>query len=148
MMTPIVLTRDGCDRAAAYGQANKIVRAPEGVYVTWLDASYRCMLTHVMPDGSVRDTIPMFQGSDNHCPGTIVRTPDGVVRFASGSHSVAFMYRSSTTPMDPASWSLPECVGMLVTYPSLVHDLEGRLHLANRYSVTDRATACTACVGA
>ena len=139
-MTPIVLARDGCDRATGYGQANKIVRAPEGLYVTWLDTTYRCMVTHVRQDGSVGDTIPMFQGFDNHCAGTIIRTPDGVVHFASGSHSVAFMYRSSATPMVAASWSLPECVGMLSTYPSLVHDLEGRLHLAGRYSVTDRTT--------
>jgi len=134
MMTVVVLTRDGCDRATAYHQANKIVRAPEGIYVTWLDAAFRCMLTHAKPDGTVGGTVPMAQGFDNHCGGTLVRTPDGVTHFLSGSHHVGFLYRSSATPMAPESWSLPECAGMLPTYPSLVYDREGLLHLAHRHS--------------
>jgi len=53
MLKRVVLNRDGCDRATAYPQGNKIVRAPGGLYLAWPDADCRCMLTRVGPDAGL-----------------------------------------------------------------------------------------------
>ena len=130
----VTLVRDGCDRATAYHQANKIVRVDNGYYVTWLDSQFRCVVAHVANDGQLRGPVALAQGLDNHCGGAITRTPDGTLHFVSGSHSHGFVYRSSRTPLVAESWSLPQGVGRSATYPSLVHDCAGNLHLAHRYS--------------
>jgi len=126
----VTLARDGCDRATAYHMTNKIVRADDGFYVTWIDTDFQCVVAHVARDGRVLDQTALAQGFDNHCGGALTCTPDGVLHFLSGSHSHGFVFRSKTA----AGWSLPQGVGRSATYPSLVHDLAGNLHLAHRYS--------------
>jgi hypothetical protein len=140
MIPSRLLTSDGSDRCTAYHQANKIVRTGDGLWVTWLDAEYRCVIADVAPDGRVRGVVPVSQGFDNHCGGAITRTPDGLLHFVSGSHHRGFIYRYSATPMKPESWSLPQGVGYMPTYPSLVHDLNGTLHLAHRRGAPDNVT--------
>ena len=140
MIASIPLATDGCDRCTAYHQANKIVRTDDGLWVTWLDAQYRCVVAEVAPDGGVRGVVPVSQGFDNHCGGAVTRTPDGVLHFVSGSHHRGFVYRYSATPMKPESWSLPQGIGFIPTYPSLVHDLTGTLHLAHRRGAPDAFT--------
>ncbi len=140
MIRAVTLTAQGCDRSTAYHQANKIVRAGDALWVTWLSEDYRCIVAEVAPDGRVRGEVPVSQGFDNHCGGALTRTPDGVLHFMSGSHHLGFIYRSSAAPMRPESWSLPQGVGATATYPSFVHDLQGALHLAHRRAAADSAT--------
>lgn len=140
MIASTLLTTDACDRSTAYHQANKIVRTRDGLWVTWLDAAYRCVVAEVGFDGRVRGEVLLSQGFDNHCGGALTQTPDGVLHFISGSHHRGFVYRFSATPMKAESWSLPQCAGYLPTYPSLVHDLQGTLHLAHRRAAQDSVT--------
>ncbi len=134
MKTPVTLTTQGCDRSTAYHQANKIVRTERGVFVTWLDNQYRCVLAQIDEAGKVVQEYPFSQQWDNHCGAAITLTPDGVLHMVSGSHGMAFMYIKSATPWDKTSWSLPEVVGQTATYPSLTHTPDGVLHLAHRRS--------------
>lgn len=134
MKTVCTLTDDGCDRATAYHMSSKIIRRPDGLYVTWLDAAYRCILARVEPDsGLIAAAFSLAQGFDNHCGAALARAPDGRLHFMAGSHRRgAFIHRWSDTPSDPASWSLPEAVGAEPTYPSFVCTPGGLLCLAHR----------------
>jgi hypothetical protein len=134
MKSAVLLTDRGCDRATAYHQAGKIVRTSKGVFVTWLDADYRCVLAQLDETGRVLQQYPIAQAWDNHCGAAMTMTADGVVHVVSGSHGMAFMYIKSATPWDKTSWSLPEVVGVTATYPSLTHSPDGVVHLAHRRS--------------
>ncbi len=132
MKTPVTLTTEGCDRSTAYHQANKIVRTSKGVFVTWLDSEYRCVLAQLDEAGGVVQQYPFAKAWDNHCGAAITMTPDGELHMVSGSHSMAFLYLRSKTPWDKGSWALPEVVGQSATYPSLAHTPDGVVHLAHR----------------
>lgn len=127
------LTVDGCDRATAYHMSNKIVRRPDGLFVTWLDSAYRCVLARINAEtGAVETAFPLAQGFDNHCGAALANGPEGTLHLMAGSHHYAFIHRSADDPADPARWSLPLAVGYGATYPSLVGDAAGTLHLAYR----------------
>jgi len=135
MLKAWTLAGDGCDRATAYHMSNKIVRRGEELYVTWLDAAYRNIVARVDPaNGAVLGAVAVAQGFDNHCGAAMTLTPDGQLHVVAGSHSGGFVYRSGDAPLDEGRWSLPESPGACATYPSLVSDREGGLHLAHRYS--------------
>lgn len=131
----ITLSNQGCDRATAYRMSNKILRRPDGLYVTWIDAQFRNILACVDPDtGASEELPPIAQGFDNHCGGALANTPDGNLHFMAGSHGQAFIHRYTKTPLDPSSWSLPRALGIGATYPSMVCDKQGTLHMVNRSS--------------
>lgn len=135
MRTPRTLTTDGCDRATAYHMSNKIVRRNGELFVTWLDSEYRNVVASVEPGtAAVQTSVVVGQGFDNHCGAAMALTPDGVLHVANGSHHRGFVYRSSDEPGRPESWSPPQAVGCRPTYPSMVSDLAGNLHLTHRYS--------------
>jgi len=135
MRGPWTLAKDGCDRATAYHMSNKIVRREGELFVTWLDSSYRNVVAAVDPaGGAVQRTVVVGQGFDNHCGAAMALTPDGVLHVVNGSHHRGFVYRCSDDPAASESWSPPEAVGCRPTYPSLVSDLKGDLHLTHRYS--------------
>ena len=63
-----LLAADACDRATAYHMSNKVVRHPDGLFVTWLDQHYRAILAQLNPEtGQVLMSFPLHQGCDNHC---------------------------------------------------------------------------------
>jgi hypothetical protein len=115
--------------------SNKIVRRGDALLVTWLDSEYRNVVADVNPeDGTVESGGFVGQGFDNHCGAAMARTPDGMIHVVNGSHHRGFVYRCSDDPKRPDSWSPPEAVGCRPTYPSLISDLDGNLHLTHRYS--------------
>jgi hypothetical protein len=131
----ITLATDGCDRATAYHMSSKIVRRPDGLYVSWLDSRYRTVIARVDPEtGAVQAATPIVQGYDNHCSAGMANGPDGKLHVVTGSHAMGFVYRWSENPADPQSWSLPEGVGAGATYPSLLCDSRGTLYLAHRHT--------------
>jgi len=135
MQGPWVLAEDGCDRATAYHMSNKIVRRNDDLFVTWLDNKYRNVVAAVNDEtGAVEARSFVGQGFDNHCGAAMALTPDGVLHVANGSHHRGFVYRSSADPGREDSWSPPEAVGCRPTYPCLISDLSGNLHLTHRYS--------------
>lgn len=133
MIKPIVLTEDGCDRATAYHMSNKIVRRDDGVFITWLDSSYKNIVARVEPDtGEVTARKYVGQGFDNHCGAAMTMSSDGRLHIVCGSHHTGLLYRAGDDPADPHSWGIPEATGSTATYPSMVCDLEDNLHLAHR----------------
>ncbi|MHB0939678.1 MAG: BNR-4 repeat-containing protein [Armatimonadota bacterium] len=128
------ITTDGSDRATAYGMTNKIVRLGGKVYLTWQQFDYRAVVAQFDPaTGVCGAPTALALGSDNHCGAALAATPSGELHAMAGAHTAAFIHRSTATPDDPDSWSLPLAVGACATYPSLVCDPAGRLHLAYRY---------------
>ena len=126
MRGPWTLAADGCDRATAYHMSNKIIRRGDELLATWLDSRYRNVVASVdQASGEVVSRSLVSQGFDNHCGAAMTLTPDDVVHVMSGSHHRGFVYRCSSNPADPSSWSLPEGVGCRATYPSLISDLDG-----------------------
>lgn len=135
MKNTITLSTEGCERATAYCMSNKIARRSDGLYVTWLDRAFRIMIARVDPVAGRADMpYALAQGYDNHCAAALVVAPDGRLHAVIGSHCMGFIHRWSDEPADPRSWSLPIGIGMAATYPSLVCDGEGTLHLAYRYA--------------
>lgn len=135
MTSTCTLSTDGCDWGTAFKMSNKIVRRSDGLYVTWLDCRFRIMVARVdLGSGKSDPPFALAQGIDNHCAAAMTASSDGRLHLVAGSHGRAFIHRWSDTPSDPASWSLPEAVGVCATYPSLVCDSSGTLHLAHRYA--------------
>jgi len=134
MNKPVLLARDGCDRATAYHMSNKIVRRLDGVCVTWLDREYRIVVGRINPGGDLDFAHVLARGTDNHCGAALAATPDGMLHMLAGSHHHGFIHRFSPTPELADSWSPPLSIGYGATYPSLVPLADGGLALAYRYS--------------
>ncbi|MBI4189993.1 MAG: BNR-4 repeat-containing protein [Betaproteobacteria bacterium] len=132
----IELSREGCDRATAYHMSNRVARHAAGLFVTWLDRRHRCILAQVdAGTGRVLQAYAIAQGVDNHCGGALAVTPHGRLHAVCGAHgSGGFIHRWTDNPTDPASWSLPQSVGVGATYPSLVAQADGSLVLAYRHT--------------
>lgn len=136
---PVCLSQNGSDRATAYNISNKIVRRGAQLFVGWLDApaeiggAVRIRLS--VCDGASGDPVDTFtlgQGIDNHCGPALVMDNNRRLHALIGAHHGNFLYRWSDTPEDEDSWSEPEPVGPLHSYPALAADTEGTLHVAYR----------------
>ena len=136
MKTPILLAENACDRATAYHMSNKIVRHPDGVFVTWLDCDYQSILAQINPDtGQILNSKILAKGTDNHCGAALTVDKDNCLHALCGAHSLSgFIYRFSKTPSDPSTWSPPEGVGSCPTYPSMVNLEDNRPFIAYRHS--------------
>jgi len=143
MTQPWQLTDTACDQSTSYNMSNKIVRRDDGLYVTWIDTEYLNWIARVDPsDGSVLSRIVSAQGQDNHCGAALALTPDDTLHVMNGSHSRGFIYMCSSDPTRADSWSYPQVAGGRCTYPSLVSDFEGRLHLAFRHTAWGGGRCC------
>ncbi len=143
MQTPdastILLSTTGSDRATAYLTSNKIVRHEGRLYVGWLDSpAQRGQLSPIRlaicdgATGAVEQTLTLGKAYDNHCGPAIAVDRNGRFHAIIGAHHNPFLYRWSDTPSDAASWSEPVALGPYDTYPSLVVDAQGTLHLVHR----------------
>ncbi len=133
------LSTHGSDRATAYNMSNKIVRYGDDLLVIWLEAplapggAARVVLGICDGrTGTLRRAILVGEGIDNHCGAALALDADGHVHAVTGAHHGPFLYRWSDRPGDPDGWSDPLTLGLADTYPSLVVDGEGTLHLAHR----------------
>ncbi|MDR1283360.1 MAG: BNR repeat-containing protein [Opitutaceae bacterium] len=140
-MHPLLLSREGSDRATAYNISNRIVRCGARLFTGWLDApatpggQTRARLgVHDAITGALLRTDLLGEAEDNHCSPTLALDPDGRLHAIIGSHGHAFHYRYALDPADPDAtrWSPPEPLGPSDTYPSLIADATGTLHLLSR----------------
>jgi len=133
------LSARGSDRATAYNTSRKLVRRGGQLYVTWLEsppapgAMARIVLAACeAANGTIQRALILGEGIDNHCGAALALDRTGRLHAVIGAHHGSFLYRTSERPDDPASWSAPEALGPADTYPSLVVDASGTLHLSHR----------------
>jgi hypothetical protein len=133
--------------------SNKIIRLPEGLLCTWLDVHRVNKWALVsFSDGKI-----MKQGSigsqrhDNHCGAAMAITPNGSVHAVLGGHHSEldhYLFKG----VDEGRWVHVGRIESAATYPCLVSDRKGTLHLTFRcqretcwtldYCTYDRGSWC------
>lgn len=136
----ITLSDTGSDRASAYITSNKMVRHNGLLYVGWLDAPAepgQLAPIHLAvieeKTGKVLTDHVLGKGYDNHCGPALAMGPGGRVHIIIGAHHHPLLYRWSDDPLRLESWSEPVALGPFATYPSLIVDSQGTLHLLHRH---------------
>ena len=129
----VVLSDEGGDRATAYTMSNKIIRLPEGLLCTWIDAKRVNQWAIVsLSDGKItKQGVIGGPRYDNHCGAAMAITPDGSVHAVLGGHHSNldhYQFKAGTIN----TWEHISSIESPATYPSLVCDKKGRLHLAFR----------------
>lgn len=139
LTSSLLLSKSGSDRATAYSLSNRIIRHGGKVFASWLDAAAQSggkthiQLATVDPQTSqVERTMLLGEAADNHCGAALALDRQGHLHCMLGAHGESFYYRHSTTPNNADHWSQPSEVPGKNTYPSLIVDHEGTLHLAYR----------------
>jgi len=138
-MNPIILSKAGSDRGTAYVTSNKIIRHDGRLYIGWLDAplkfgnlaAVRLAVCDAVT-GEVQRAFTLGHAYDNHCGPALAMEPGGRLHVIIGAHHNPFLHRWSDTPDEPDSWSEPVALGPYDTYPSLIADADGNLHLVHR----------------
>ncbi len=136
------VSEEGSDRGTAYTVSGRIVRREDVLLIAWMDAPAapgapsRAMLGICDPrTGSLKRSFMLGTALDNHCGPSMVMDAGGRVHVVIGAHHGDFQYRWSDAPEQPDRWSEPEPLGPSSSYPSLVADAGGTLHLAYREQV-------------
>lgn len=136
----IQLSNTGSDRASAYITSNKIVRHNGLIYAGWLDAPggpgqlapIRLAIWEEETGKMVADHV-LGKAYDNHCGPALAMESTGRLHVMIGAHHNPLLYRWSDDPLNLESWSEPVALGPFATYPSLVVDSQGTLHLLHRH---------------
>ena len=128
------LSTDGSTRGTAYAMSNKIITAAGLVFVAWLDhvADVR-IRTYDLATERWGETLLLGRGIDNHSGPALTMDAEGYLYAIFGPHGRGpFQLRRSLLPFDASAWTPVEEVGANATYPSLVCDPDGTLHLTYR----------------
>lgn len=129
----VCLSRQGGDRATGYAMSNKVIRLPEGLLCTWIDC--RRQNRWAMVDGGSGEILREGEigepGADNHCGAALAATAGEVHAVTGGHHGPLRHYRFENAE---GNWRELATIEGRGTYPSLVADREGALHLAFRSS--------------
>lgn len=135
----LLLSTAGSDRATAYSLSNRIIRHQGRIFASWLDAASkigenaRIQLAVIDQNSSrIERIMQLGEAVDNHCGAALAMDQQGCLHAMLGAHGGSFLHRSSTSPEDAIRWSDPTEVSGQNTYPSLVTDHHGTLHLAYR----------------
>jgi hypothetical protein len=133
---PVLLSSRGSDRATAYNFSNKVLRHRGRLLVSWLEAPdtaqgpSRIWLGVCDTDsGQLQQTTTMGEGIDNHCGASLLTYANDRVHMFIGAHHGDFLHRWSDDPADQASWSVADPIGPTHSYPAVVMDARGTLHL-------------------
>ncbi len=135
-MRQIRLSSTGGDRATAYCMSNKIVALPGEYCCTWIDSGgqNQWALVDVVAGRILHKGAIGQAGVDNHC-GAALALLGTEVHAITGAHHGPFQhYRMSA--INPGHWEAVANVDGSGTYPSVVADRAGRLHLAYRSRLT------------
>lgn len=133
----IRLSTTGGDRATGYMMSNKIARRKGLLVCTWIDSGRQNQWALVdPPDGKILGQGLVGQPRiDNHSGAAIAAEPDGTLHLLTGDHHRPFVHFRMPIDKEPAAWEPVEdgkAIGIMSTYPSLVCDHQGTLHLAYR----------------
>ena len=131
-MKHILLSKSGGDRATAYTMSNKIVSLPAGCLCTWIDSQRqnRWALLERERGRILRSGALGTPCIDNHCGAALVLTQEAVHAITGGHHSPFQHYRMDLHTAD--TWQHVTTIDVQGTYPSVISDSSGRLHLAYR----------------
>ncbi|MBM4037637.1 MAG: hypothetical protein FJ290_03905 [Planctomycetes bacterium] len=131
----MLLSKTGGDRATAYVMSNKIARRRGLLVCTWLGSDRQNCWALVEPNEPklLKQGVVGGPRRDNHCSAAVATDTDGTLHLMVGAHFGTFdHYRM---PPDREAWE-PVADGQAIcqaaTYPSLVGDSAGTLHLAYR----------------
>jgi len=132
----VLLSKTGGDRGTAYVMSNKIARRGGRLICTWIDSRRQNQWAMVDPNsGKILRTGPVGEPRrDNHCGAAMTTDVDGTLHLVVGAHHGPLVHYRM--PPDDDEWQVVEdgrAVGQLSTYPSLVCDGNGTLHLTYRY---------------
>lgn len=123
---PFCLSTAGSTRATAYNFGNKVVTLNGKTHVVWLDAVSRvCGRTYDHASGSWGDTVPLFEGYDNHTNPSLAADADSRLHLAYGPHGWfnwnggCFKHVISTEPDSLDAWENEVSLGYNATYACL-----------------------------
>jgi hypothetical protein len=130
------LSRTGGDRATAYVMSGKIARRQGLLLATWLDVDRQNRWALVDPGKTeiLREGPVGPPRTDNHCGAAVGTDVDGTLHLIVGAHHGSFVHYRM--PADGDDWQPVEdghAIGQAATYPSLVCDRQGTLHLTCRH---------------
>jgi len=146
MLERQLLSSCGSDRATEYNNSSKIIRLADKLLIGWLDAAEgavgptRLRLGICSPcTGALQNTLLLGEAFDNHCGPALALDKDQRLHVMLGAHHQPFRYlwtddlaRPQTQDYSSTHWSNPEVLGPEDTYPSLITDAAGTLHLLYR----------------
>jgi len=135
------LTTAGGDRAIGYVMSNKIARRGGQFVCTWLDVERqnRWALVDLARGEILRTGVIGQRRQDNHCGVALATDTDGTLHALVGAHHGSFVHYRWLP--DEADWTPVEdgrAVGESATYPSLVCDGRGTLHVLYRREANGR----------
>ena len=140
----ILLSQTGGDRATAYVMSNKIARRQGLLVCTWLDVDRHNRWALVDPSRAevLREGTVGQPRRDNHCGAAMTTDVDGTLHLLVGAHHGSFVhYRMAPNKDDWEPVEDCRAIGQAATYPSLVCDSHGTLHLTYRHEPGGR-NAC------
>lgn len=130
----VLLSKTGGDRATAYIMNNKIVRWKDKILVTWLGSDRINRWGLVDPKSGALINQGEIGGTrqDNHCGATIAKSSTGEVHIVIGGHWSSFLHYKLVTDSETIHWEKVSEILVQGTYPSMVIDSQGILHLTYR----------------
>ena len=139
---PVLLSKQGCGRATAYVEANRIVTQRGHTHVTWLDSTKDGFRLRVRTlDRETERWSPTYtvgNAHDNHGGPALTVDSQGFLHLVYYPHHHAFRYRKSKRPNDASQWEDEIQFGDKLTYPTFVCGPDDSLHLTTRRSRTNQ----------
>ncbi len=139
---PYLLSEQGCGRASAYAEANKIVTSGDRTHVVWLDSPPEGFRVRVRTldrrTGDWSPTVTVGDAYDNHGGPALTIDSEGFLHIVYYPHHHAMRYRRSKRPNDASQWGEEVLIGDGLTYPTLVCGHDDTLYLSGRRRFRDR----------
>ncbi len=133
-----VLSEDGCGRATAYSEFNKIVTIGAKTHVSWLDSENGKFLVKIQTldreTGRWSAVYTVGEAYDNHGGPSLTCDSSGYLHIVYYPHHHPFRYRRSVRPNDASQWSEEVQFGKKCTYSSMVCTADDKLMLVYRES--------------
>ena len=138
------ISTSGSDRGTAYLMANKVTTWNNKIVFTWLDSTFSVqIMNYDLSTGNFSSPVQVGKTLDNHGSPAIAVDQQGIFHLVFGGHSIGFSHWYTATPGGINNWLQgPDFnIGSSdeTTYPSLVIDRAGNLHLTYRAGVGGRA---------
>ena len=132
----VLLSEDGCGRATAYSDANKIITFQDKTHVSWLDSvdeGFRVRARSL--DWKTNQWSPTYtvgEAYDNHGGPALTVDSLGYLHMVYYPHHHPFRYRRSVRPNDASEWGDEIEFGERCTYPTMVCGSDDTLYLTGR----------------